>query len=125
MPTLTFLSSSTRIGLGKTLAHLLPIVQSLTHLIFTHPLGSGKTLAYLLPIVQTLNSFEARVTRQDGIMAVVLSPTRELAVQIMDVLQNVLRAHTHIVPGCVIGGEKKKSEKVLCVHGIAWRSIFV
>lgn len=51
-------------------------------------------------------------------MAVVLSPTRELAVQIMDVLQNVLRAHTHIVPGCVIGGEKKKSEKVWCEHGI-------
>ena len=82
------------------------------HSLRPYTAGSGKTLAYLLPVVQTLQSFETKVTRADGVQCVVLAPTRELALQIMDVLQKVLRSSAWIVPGCVIGGEKKKSEKV-------------
>jgi ATP-dependent RNA helicase DDX31/DBP7 len=75
--------------------------------------GSGKTLAYALPILNTLMGFENKVTRSDGVQAVILAPTRELALQIMDVLHKLNHMCASIVPGCVIGGEKKKSEKVL------------
>lgn len=80
-----------------------------------HIVGSGKTLAFLLPIVHALMSFETRVSRADGVQTVIITPTRELALQIMDVLQSITRACANIVAGCVIGGEKKKSEKV-CIR---------
>ena len=45
------------------------------------------------------------------IAAIVLSPTRELCLQICQVLDQVLRSFHWIVSGNVMGGEKKKSEK--------------
>lgn len=43
------------------------------------PTGSGKTLAFLLPIIRDLSSFR----RSEGCLrAIVLSPTRELCIQI-------------------------------------------
>jgi hypothetical protein len=46
------------------------------------PTGSGKTLAYLAPMVHSLAGAQPRITRADGTFAVVLVPTRELAVQV-------------------------------------------
>lgn len=43
--------------------------------------GSGKTLAYAIPIVEGLRSIEPHINRKDGIKAVVVVPTRELALQ--------------------------------------------
>ena len=45
------------------------------------PTGSGKTLAFALPIVQRLDPAEARPA------ALVLVPTRELAVQVTEELE--------------------------------------
>ena len=47
------------------------------------PTGSGKTLAYLLPILQQLKPGQA------GVQCLVLSPTRELAIQIERVWQKM------------------------------------
>ncbi|KNC87866.1 hypothetical protein SARC_00001 [Sphaeroforma arctica JP610] len=80
--------------------------------------GSGKTMAFLLPIVEILSSFETRVQRSDGIQALIISPTRELCLQILDVLETLLHPVHWIVPGHVIGGEKKKSEKARIRKGI-------
>jgi ATP-dependent RNA helicase DDX31/DBP7 len=89
--------------------------------------GSGKTLAYLLPIVQRLMSLSAdmkRVTgheglsRKSGLCAIILAPTRELSKQISVVLESVLRCAHWIVPGIVIGGESKKSEKARLRKGL-------
>lgn len=46
------------------------------------PTGSGKTLAYLAPLVHSLAGTQPRISRADGTHAVVLVPTRELAVQV-------------------------------------------
>jgi superfamily II DNA/RNA helicase len=46
------------------------------------PTGSGKTLAYLAPMVHSLSEQQPRINRADGTYAVVLVPTRELAVQV-------------------------------------------
>jgi len=43
--------------------------------------GSGKTLAYAVPVMQSLQAIEPKITRSDGIYALVIVPTRELAVQ--------------------------------------------
>lgn len=78
--------------------------------------GSGKTLAFLLPILDIL--LREPITRQSGLFAIILTPTRELAAQIYAVLEDVLRCHHHIVPGIVVGGEKKKSEKARLRKGV-------
>jgi len=66
--------------------------------------GSGKTLAFLVPVLEVL--YRNRYTPLDGPGAVVLSPTRELAVQIFQVLKVIGKHHSFSV-GLLIGGRKK------------------
>lgn len=43
--------------------------------------GSGKTLAYVLPILNGLQSIRPKINRSQGVMVLVIVPTRELALQ--------------------------------------------
>lgn len=49
--------------------------------------GSGKTLSYLIPIIETL----MKIKKVHACYAVVICPTRELAAQISDVLESLLK----------------------------------
>jgi ATP-dependent RNA helicase DDX10/DBP4 len=49
--------------------------------------GSGKTLAFVIPVLERL--FHNRWTRDDGLGALIISPTRELAIQIFEVCGDV------------------------------------
>lgn len=70
--------------------------------------GSGKTLAFLVPILETL--FCKKWTRLDGVGALVISPTRELAYQIYETLRKV--GHLHDFSAClIIGGQNLKFER--------------
>jgi ATP-dependent RNA helicase RhlE len=60
--------------------------------------GSGKTAAFLLPIIHKLIDRPRRTTR-----ALVLTPTRELAAQILDDL-NAFAVHTPVTGASVYGG---------------------
>jgi ATP-dependent RNA helicase RhlE len=60
--------------------------------------GSGKTAAFLLPILNRLIARPRRVTR-----ALILTPTRELAAQIVEDL-NGLAVHTPLTAAAVYGG---------------------
>src|SRR3989338_483122 len=60
--------------------------------------GTGKTLAFLLPIINRLMR-----SRGHGIEALILVPTRELAMQILDALQVAGRG-TGIPAALVVGG---------------------
>lgn len=82
--------------------------------------GSGKTMAFTLPVLNMLLSSKGNITRQSGIYALILAPTRELAQQIYSFIEDHLckKACNWIVPGIVIGGEKKKAEKARLRKGI-------
>ena len=69
--------------------------------------GSGKTLAFLVPVLELLHRL--RWSAMDGLGAVVISPTRELAMQIFDVLRVVGKQH-ELSAGLVIGGKDKAEE---------------
>ncbi|KAL0930373.1 ATP-dependent RNA helicase dbp4 [Colletotrichum truncatum] len=69
--------------------------------------GSGKTLAFIIPVLEKL--YRARWTEFDGLGALIISPTRELAAQIFDVLRKVGRNHAFSA-GLVIGGKSLKEE---------------
>ena len=60
--------------------------------------GSGKTAAFLLPVIHKLIDRPRRTTR-----ALVLTPTRELAAQILEDL-NALAVHTPVTGAAVYGG---------------------
>ncbi|KAI1642357.1 DEAD-domain-containing protein [Daldinia loculata] len=69
--------------------------------------GSGKTLAFLVPVLEKL--YRAQWTEYDGLGALIISPTRELAVQIFEVLRKIGRYHTFSA-GLVIGGKSLREE---------------
>ena len=75
--------------------------------------GSGKTLAYLLPVMQTLRSDEERGgsrARPRRPRALVLLPTRELALQVRDVARTLCRP-LRISVAAVHGGVPEGSQK--------------
>jgi ATP-dependent RNA helicase MSS116 len=63
--------------------------------------GNGKTVAFLLPLVERfLNSFKSHV---DRIPILILSPTRELALQITAEARKLTKYH-HLHTACFVGG---------------------
>ncbi|XP_022078405.2 probable ATP-dependent RNA helicase DDX31 isoform X1 [Acanthochromis polyacanthus] len=80
--------------------------------------GSGKTLSFAVPLVQSLQELQPKIQRSDGPLAVVIVPTRELALQTFNTFQKLLKPFTWIVPGVLMGGEKRKAEKARLRKGI-------
>ncbi|CAN1318768.1 DEAD-box ATP-dependent RNA helicase 32 [Linum perenne] len=65
--------------------------------------GSGKTLAFVIPVLEKLH--RERWGPEDGVGSIIISPTRELAAQLFDVLKNVGKFH-NFSAGLLIGGRK-------------------
>ncbi|XP_049937559.1 probable ATP-dependent RNA helicase DDX10 [Schistocerca serialis cubense] len=85
--------------------------------------GSGKTVAFLVPVLESL--FCHQWTRLDGLGALIITPTRELALQIFETLRKVGRYHDFSA-GLIIGGkdlhfEKKRMEQVNIIVGTPGR----
>lgn len=70
--------------------------------------GSGKTLAFLVPLVEKL--YRSRITFGDGLAALVISPTRELSLQIFEVLR-LFAKHHQLSAGLITGGKKEFREE--------------
>ncbi|TEY42744.1 hypothetical protein BOTCAL_0384g00050 [Botryotinia calthae] len=70
--------------------------------------GSGKTLAFLVPVLENL--YRQKWTELDGLGALIISPTRELAIQIFEVLRKIGRYHTFSA-GLIIGGRSLQEER--------------
>ena len=108
------LSSSTRASEANGNSWTEPV----RNILFKSETGSGKTIAFLLPILHGLMSLTKPVVREDGTRAVIISPTRELCVQITQVLSKLTAVCVNLVGGSIIGGEKKKSEKARLRKGV-------
>ncbi|KAJ3791069.1 DEAD-domain-containing protein [Lentinula aff. detonsa] len=99
--------------------------------------GSGKTLSFLLPIIQDLLPLSSLsyIDRSIGTLAIIIAPTRELAKQISDVLESLLKlrlramdeaaddANTSrltrwLVSGLLIGGGTRTHEKARLRKGL-------
>jgi ATP-dependent RNA helicase DDX10/DBP4 len=72
------------------------------------PTGSGKTLAFIVPVIEAL--WRNKWSTSDGLGALILAPTRELALQIFEVLRHVAKFHM-ISAGLVIGGKDFEYER--------------
>ncbi|KAH0482632.1 MAG: hypothetical protein KVP17_004034 [Porospora cf. gigantea B] len=69
--------------------------------------GSGKTLAFVVPALELL--YREKWTNEDGVGVIMIAPTRELALQIFNVLRKVGKAHDFGC-GCLIGGKNMEEE---------------
>ncbi|XP_068623851.1 probable ATP-dependent RNA helicase pitchoune isoform X2 [Battus philenor] len=90
---------------AKILPHLL-IGQDV---IGTAKTGSGKTLAFLIPVIEKL--VKLKFTPKHGVGCIIISPTRELALQTNEVLQKLL-SEIDLSHQLITGGEKKCKETI-------------
>ncbi|KDN39400.1 DEAD-domain-containing protein [Tilletiaria anomala UBC 951] len=71
--------------------------------------GSGKTLAFLIPAIELLHRLKFKP--RNGTGAIILSPTRELALQIFGVAKELITAGGHSQTfGIIMGGANRKNE---------------
>jgi ATP-dependent RNA helicase DDX18/HAS1 len=77
--------------------------------------GSGKTLAFLIPAVEMLSSL--RFKPRNGTGVIVVSPTRELALQIFGVARELMAHHSQTY-GIVIGGANRRAEAEKLAKGV-------
>ncbi|KAF9438799.1 ATP-dependent RNA helicase [Entomortierella beljakovae] len=77
--------------------------------------GSGKTIAFLIPAVELL--YKLKFKPRNGTGVVIISPTRELALQIFGVAKDLLKYHNQTF-GIVIGGANRKAEADKLAKGV-------
>ncbi|KAF8623083.1 hypothetical protein AX15_006497 [Amanita polypyramis BW_CC] len=102
--------------------------------------GSGKTLSFLLPIIQDFLPLSSLsyIDRSIGTLAIIIAPTRELAKQISDVLETLLKMRLRpennsaddaesesntrmtrwLVSGLLTGGATRSHEKARLRKGV-------
>ena len=64
------------------------------------PTGTGKTFAFGIPIIEHIEA------ERDDLQALILAPTRELAIQICDELRSLLAYYKNIRVAVLYGGQK-------------------
>jgi ATP-dependent RNA helicase DeaD len=74
----------------------IPVIMSGKDIVGQSQTGSGKTAAFGLPMLNTLNA-------GNGVQAIILTPTRELCVQVYDALKSFSK-YTYTRIACVYGG---------------------
>jgi len=77
--------------------------------------GSGKTLAFLIPVIEMLARLKFKP--RNGTGAIIISPTRELALQIFGVAKELMKYH-HQTFGIVMGGANRKAEAEKLAKGV-------
>lgn len=95
--------------------------------------GSGKTLAFGIPMIQFVQQEKARKNNLPQLYALVITPTRELAVQIKRHLDDVTKYVNEVTIGCLVGGlalpkqerilSKYKPDIIIATPGRLWELI--
>ena len=94
---------------------VIPIAKKGKDIMCTAKTGSGKTLAFLIPAMELL--IKADFQQNQGVGVIVITPTRELALQIYDVAKELLFL-AHKKCGVIIGGGYRKKEANKLIKGV-------
>lgn len=95
----------------------IPIVLKGKDVIVSAQTGTGKTAAFALPILQLLFDKQDAGKRGKKIRALVISPTRELAIQIQENFQSYL-TYTNLRTTVVFGGASIEPQKEVLKKGV-------
>ncbi|XP_045466126.1 probable ATP-dependent RNA helicase CG8611 [Harmonia axyridis] len=96
--------------LTKVQEKAIPVVLNGGDVLVRSQTGSGKTLVYAIPIIDALQSITPRLDRNQGLQALIVVPTRELAVQTHEIILKIC-TFQWIVIGHLCGGENRNTEK--------------
>ena len=91
-----------RRGLERTTpvqAGCIPPMMAWQDVIAKAPTGTGKTFAYGIPVIEHIDP------EDDRVQAVILAPTRELAIQITDELRDIAMYRPGVRNVCLYGGQ--------------------
>lgn len=88
-------------------AQAIPAALTGTDLVATAQTGTGKTLAFLLPITEKLLQEDPK--QRKIVRALVISPTRELAIQIASAFSEIARG-TELRSAVVVGGVSEQTQ---------------
>jgi ATP-dependent RNA helicase MSS116 len=73
--------------------------------------GTGKTLAFLLPAIERILQQPPTETQNQAVGILIISPTRELAMQIGDQAEKLTKFHSHISVQVIFGGTNINRDK--------------
>lgn len=96
---------------------VIPVVLEKKDVVVTAQTGTGKTAAFALPIIQNLLEEQNSNTSKKRIKALVLSPTRELAIQIEESFTSYAK-YSNVTSAAIFGGVSLQSQKDILTKGI-------
>ena len=97
---------SARLGIEELNAMQRRVLEASSHkgdLVVYAPTGSGKTLAFAIPLLKAMQS------KPEVLQAVIIAPSRELVLQIYNVLQSIA---TDLKVTCCYGGHRVEDERL-------------
>ncbi|MDR3047966.1 MAG: DEAD/DEAH box helicase [Bacteroidales bacterium] len=94
----------------------IPVVLNNKDLLGCAQTGTGKTAVFAIPIIQHLAQ-QTNFGKKREIKALVLTPTRELAIQISDSFKDYSK-HTSVAHGLVFGGVNQQPQTVMLKKGV-------
>ncbi|MBT4869350.1 MAG: DEAD/DEAH box helicase [Polaribacter sp.] len=95
----------------------IPLVLAKENVIVSAQTGTGKTAAFALPIIQLLSEKASEEKSVKKIKSVIITPTRELAIQILEKFTNYSK-YTNLATTAVFGGVSLAPQKELLAEGI-------
>ena len=96
---------------------VIPLILNKKDVIVASQTGSGKTAAFALPIINGLIKEQDSHKGQKKIKALIISPTRELAIQI-DENFNTYSKYTNLRTTAIYGGISTKPQKEILTKGV-------
>ena len=79
--------------------------------------GTGKTASFAIPIIQHLQVVSKESVKRQGIKALILTPTRELALQISECIDDYSK-YTRVRHGVIFGGVNQRPQVDMLRKGI-------
>ncbi|MDR8523035.1 DEAD/DEAH box helicase [Shewanella fidelis] len=96
-------------------AKTIPVILSQRNLIAAAQTGTGKTASFVLPILEMLSNSETQ--RKKRIRALILTPTRELAVQVEDNISQYGK-YLNLTSMAMYGGVDSKPQRERLIEGV-------
>jgi len=87
----------------------IPIILKRQDVLGVAQTGTGKTAAFAIPIIQLIHQIEQKQTGKPTMRALILTPTRELAIQIEESIESYAK-NTVVKQTVIFGGVKQYSQ---------------
>ncbi len=79
--------------------------------------GTGKTAAFVMPIIQLIHTIDHKKDKRRKLRALILTPTRELAIQINDAIKDYSK-YTRVRHTVIFGGVKQSKQVNALKRGV-------